>query len=261
MTLRAVQLSRVSVPVVPVVLVVCFFVQTAFVYFDFPSRASARELSDDAKVGLALWRKHNCQVCHQIHGFGGFLGPDLTNIVARRPSEDWSDVLTRGRKQMPAFEFDEKEQAAIVAFLTDLNETGTSIPRFATVRPGTDANYMVERYATATGEVVEAAVLRGEREMRENGCNSCHVAFGVGVQGSPDLTISLSLWSPAYIRRILLESKGNMPAHDFLTSAQLDDMLACMRWMNRNREALGRFHSTLDNGQTFSWKAVPWFEY
>ncbi len=52
-----------------------------------------------------------------------------------------------------------------------------------------------------------------------------------------------------------------MPAYDFLTDVQLDDMLACLRWMNRNREALGRFHSTLDNGQTFAWKAVPWFEY
>ena len=106
MSLRAVRLSRASILLL---LVVCFFGQTALVYLDYPPRAAARELSDDAKVGLALWRKHNCQACHQIHGFGGFIGPDLTNVVGRRPEEDWSDVLTRGRKQMPAFEFDEQE--------------------------------------------------------------------------------------------------------------------------------------------------------
>ncbi|MCH7870146.1 MAG: c-type cytochrome, partial [Planctomycetes bacterium] len=45
-----------------------------------------------AKSGLAIWRENNCQACHQIYGYGGFLGPDLTNLMDRRPDEDWKYI-------------------------------------------------------------------------------------------------------------------------------------------------------------------------
>lgn len=242
-------------------LVACFFVQTGFAYLDYPRTVPKRRLSAPAKEGLALWRKNNCQACHQIHGFGGFLGPDLTNIVARRPHEDWTDVLTRGRKQMPAFEFEEQQRIAIVAFLAEIDETGTSVPHFTGLKEGVDANYLVRNFLHAANRAVDEAVPRGEEQIHKNGCNACHRPFAVGTQGAPDLSLSLSLRSPEYIRAILLESKGSMPAYDFLTQQQLGDILACLTWMNANRRELGLFYSKKQKGDTFHWATVPWFEY
>lgn len=244
-----------------VILAACFFLQTAFVYLDFPRRASAQEFTPPAKRGVALWRKHNCQACHQIHGFGGFLGPDLTNVMGHRPDEDWSYVFTRGRKQMPAFDFNEDEQGALIAFLTEIDKTGTGFPRFTTARADTPANELVRHYLSAKNGTVDEAVIRGEREIAENGCNACHVPFDVGTQRSSDLTLSMALYSPEAVRRILIDGKGSMPSQDYLTEAQIDDMIACLEWMRKNRQALGRFYSKEQNGEAASWKALPWFEY
>ncbi len=247
--------------VVYLVAVVCFFVQAGFVYLDYPRGALGARLSAQAKGGLALWRKNNCQACHQIYGYGGFLGPDLTNVMSRRPLEDWTDVLTRGRKQMPAFHFDQQQRAAIIAFLTEMNDTGTSIPHFAKLREDAEFDFLVSNYLRGTKGTADEAVLRGERQIRENGCNKCHWAFGVGIQGSPDLTLALSHRSPEYVRTILRDSKEAMPSYEFLTDDQVGDILACMAWMNLNRRELGLFSSDKENGDTFHWSALPWFEY
>lgn len=241
--------------------VVCFFVQTGFVYLDYPRERSAQEFSEEAKRGLTLWRKNNCQACHQIYGYGGFLGPDLTNVVARRPIEDWTDILTLGRKQMPAFDFDEEERTAILSFLGEINETGTSIPHFATLRDGVDRDRLVENYLRETKRTADESVLRGEEQIRESACTQCHPPFAVGIQGAPDLTLAASRRSPEYNRMVILESKGAMPSHDFLTDEQLDDILACLSWMNANRRELGLFYSNNENGRSFNWSSLPWFEY
>ena len=241
--------------------VACFFLQTGFVYLDYPGGPTGPALSPQASEGLALWRQNNCQVCHQIHGFGGFLGPDLTNITARRPLEDWTDILTRGRKQMPAFDFDSEQRAAIMAFLAAMNQTGTSIPRFTTLRGGIDPGFLIRNYLTATGGTADDAVLRGEELIRDNACAKCHPPFDVGIQGAPDLTLASARRSPSYMRSVILESKGAMPSHEYLTAEEVDDMIACMEWMGRNREPMGRFYSKLENGEKPSWSTLPWFEY
>ena len=243
------------------VLATGFLFQTVFVYSDWPRPDAPQELSPLAKSGLDLWRENNCQACHQIYGYGGFLGPDLTNVMARRPYEDWTDILTLGRKQMPAFDFDEAQRGAIVTFLTEIDRTGTSLPSFTTLKEDAHLNRLVRHYLTATGATADQAVLRGEDLIHENGCQSCHPPFAVGIQGSPDMTLALSVRSPDYIRTILEESMGAMPAYDFLTDAQIDDMLAWLAWTNENRRALGLFHSNKENGDSFRWAAVPWFEY
>ena len=76
-------------------LVLVFFVQTWFVYSDEAGRATPA-LSAEAARGRELWHEHNCQSCHQIHGFGGFLGPDLTNATLRLTDARLEAVLTGG---------------------------------------------------------------------------------------------------------------------------------------------------------------------
>ena len=239
----------------------CFFLQTGFVYLNYPRDGVGPKLSQAGKHGLEIWRRNNCQACHQIYGYGGFLGPDLTNIMVRRPYEDWTDILTRGRKQMPAFELDEDECEAIVAFLTETSSTGIGVPSFTKLKEGIDANTLVAKYVEETKIEIDDAVLRGERQIRENACNMCHRPFAVGRAGSPDLTLALSVRSAEYCRDAVLNSRGSMPAYDFLTPGQIDDIMACLSWMNRNRRELGVFYSVGENGNVFNWAAVPWFEY
>ena len=77
------------------VLVLCFLVQSVLVYTDHVDL----ELSAKAIEGRRLYHESACQVCHQLWGQGGFLGPDLTNAASRvdetRLASDrweWSDA-------------------------------------------------------------------------------------------------------------------------------------------------------------------------
>lgn len=83
-------------------LVLCFGVQSFLVYTDDTGR-KREPLDPLAQKGRVVWQKNNCQSCHQIHGFGGYLGPDLTNAVPGISREVLEAFLRTGPKQMPSF--------------------------------------------------------------------------------------------------------------------------------------------------------------
>lgn len=249
-------------PALFLALAACFFVHSYFVYSDFPANGISKfRLSEEAVRGLNLWRKHNCQACHQIYGFGGFLGPDLTNVLGRRPDEDWTEILTTGRKQMPAFGFTEKEQGSLLSFLAEIGATGRSIPAFTRLEGRVDDNSLVENYVKAGRITVEKAVLQGEAILRRNRCHTCHRTFREGNKRAPDLSRALALRSPAYIRKILRESRGSMPSFNYLTAPDIGKILSYLEWLRQHRREIGLFYSTNHNGDEFSWAALPWFEY
>lgn len=105
-------------------LVGAFGAQTAWVYLD-PSDASA--VDDQVVEGIRLWHAGDCQACHQIYGYGGFLGPDLTN-AATRYGEGLEQVLgsflVAGPGAMPTYDFDAEEVAALGAWLRHIDATG-----------------------------------------------------------------------------------------------------------------------------------------
>lgn len=76
--------------------------------------------------GQQLWQRHNCFSCHQLYGLGGYLGPDLTNVYSEKgKGKDYiKSFLNSGVKTMPRFNFSEKEKAAIVSFLKEVDATG-----------------------------------------------------------------------------------------------------------------------------------------
>ena len=76
-------------------LVCAFVAQTWLVYADPAGKRTP--LSPLAARGRALWHRRNCQSCHQIYGFGGFLGPDLTNAVLGGTSLGSATQLLRAR--------------------------------------------------------------------------------------------------------------------------------------------------------------------
>ena len=91
-----------------------FSFQSWLVYSDPTGRIDA--LSPEAAAGRTLWMQNGCQTCHQLHGFGGFLGPDLTNAAQHLTRARLDSVLTIGAGQMPAFGFSGSERAALSAF-------------------------------------------------------------------------------------------------------------------------------------------------
>ncbi len=65
--------------------VIGFILQTFLIYSD-STGYKKNPLSINAIKGKQIWLQNNCQTCHQIYGFGGFLGPDLTNRGKDYPS-------------------------------------------------------------------------------------------------------------------------------------------------------------------------------
>ena len=52
-----------------------------------------------------------------------------------------------------------------------------------------------------------------------------------------------------------------MPEFEYLTGDKVEDILSYVAWINQNRRPLGLYYSKKENGETFSWSHVPWFEY
>ena len=106
------------------VLVTAFLGQTAWVYLD-PSEA--RAVDEDVVEGIRLWHEHDCQACHQIYGYGGFLGPDLTNAASRYGEglEPFlGAMLLAGPGGMPSYDLEQHEVAALGAWLRHIDATG-----------------------------------------------------------------------------------------------------------------------------------------
>lgn len=81
--------------------------------------------------GKLIYQKYNCQSCHQIYGLGGYLGPDLTNVIsAEGKGENLVRIMvSEGVRQMPSFELDQDEMDALIAFLKNVDSSGVSDPR------------------------------------------------------------------------------------------------------------------------------------
>lgn len=83
-------------------------------------------MSEQAIHGEELYQEHNCTACHQFYGLGGYLGPDLTNVISAqyKGPEYVKAFLNSGVKSMPKFNFTEKEKDALAQFLTEVDQTG-----------------------------------------------------------------------------------------------------------------------------------------
>ena len=169
-------------------LVAAFAVQTALVYTD-DTASSFEILGEEALRGRQLWHEYNCQTCHQIHGFGGFLGPDLTNAAKRLTDERLQEVLTVGTAQMPAFHFDEDQVLDLAAFLDELSVMGIGVPRAVRPMEAGEVLAVVEQCLAeaAPGE----AVVRGtsaSRNWRKN-ARSSSVLWAPGSFSTESLTL------------------------------------------------------------------------
>lgn len=88
-------------------------------------------IKKQAAAGKDVWQKHNCHTCHQLYGLGGYLGPDLTNVIAKPGYSDvfLKAIISNGISRMPAFDLTNQEMEDLLVFLQEMNETGTANPQ------------------------------------------------------------------------------------------------------------------------------------
>jgi nitric oxide reductase subunit C len=238
-------------------LVAAFGTQTLLVYED-DTPLAAPPLDELALRGRAIWHASNCHTCHQLYGFGGFLGPDLTNAAGRLTRHRLDEILTVGSGQMPAFHFSANDIDALQAFLFAMHETGVgqarrSAPR---VQLGDVENALDEQ--TAEGSLTDAAA--SGRELFTARCTSCHRLFQATPLGpfmAPDLSDVFGRLGEPEVRQVVTEGRperGMTPPP--LAAEEVDRVIAFLRWLNEHRDDLaGRL------GLADAVESVPWFEF
>lgn len=118
-----------------------FLVYSFFVFTSGTDRHNGAELmTEDAQEGKLAFQKYNCTACHQLYGLGGYMGPDLTNVISRQGAGELyvRAFLKGGTQRMPNFHMTEAEITQLVAYLKYVDRTGVSpVKKFETNLDGT----------------------------------------------------------------------------------------------------------------------------
>lgn len=246
------------------VLLCAFCIQTFLVYLDETGRKSP-PLSPLAREGQNIWLANNCQACHQVYGFGGFLGPDLTNAAKRVQPQRFQKILSEGSAQMPAYHFSEKDQQAIVQFLQELDRTGQGMPMVFAAKKHDDpvqAFFVTCDQVFAdkpTGEEFE----KGKKLVRDYACLTCHLPNTTSAFRAPDLTQIVGERSPEEIAKVLVEGRPNLGMPSFQFGEE--DRRSIYTFLSRLYEQRGRLREVYrgeeDLGANEILKQLPWFEY
>lgn len=242
---------------------VCAYIGLSLVaYTDYGGPSSNSRLTKSERAGLEVWRKNNCQVCHQIYGFGGFIGPDLTNVIDHRHADsDFFPILTKGYKKMPALNLSEEDCVNVIAFLHAVNRTGRSQPRMnlgeRLVDPKLHWKSLMEQ---SDLQDKNPAVVRGGEIVTNFSCGSCHVPFMQGAHRAPDLTAAAFDRSPQRIFSTLRKSQGVMPEFE-CTEQEASDISAFLEWFADHRSELVENNERMLARKGFSWRDLQWWEY
>lgn len=236
-------------------LVSAFVLQTWLVYTDDIGRsgANAEPLNALALEGRGIWHEKNCQTCHQIYGFGGFLGPDLTNAAKRVTRQRLDEVLTKGTGQMPAFDLSPKQIDAIAAWLEALDKTGVGQAR--AVSTASDPAAMFHEFMGAGKLPSDAA--RGA-QIYTGRCSACHAMLRDSVMGTakvPDLSTVFTRLKREDAAKVITEGRvGTLMTGQGLSAEQLSDVLAFLEWLGANRQLVA---DKLGSGAG----GLPWWEF
>ncbi|MDP2385758.1 MAG: cytochrome c [Bacteroidota bacterium] len=81
-----------------------------------------------ASDGQLVWQYYNCQSCHQLYNLGGYLGPDLTNVISNpdKGEKVIRAMVKSGTKQMPAFTLSDNEMDLLVEYLKSTDASGSA---------------------------------------------------------------------------------------------------------------------------------------
>lgn len=237
-------------------LVGAFCGQTALVYLD-DTADERQQLSEIASRGRRIWHQRNCQVCHQVYGFGGFLGPDLTNAAPRLTRQRLDEILTAGNAQMPAFHLRPDEIDGIEAYLRELDKTGVGVAREGT--PLEPAKVMAAILAHSSAHAPPGPAVAGLTTFRAH-CTNCHVPFqatALGFHTAPDLTTVVERLDDAGIRKTILEGRPTRGMQSWnLPPVAVDELVAFLHWLHTDRAAIAVQLPGVDRPQ-----GLPWWEF
>lgn len=118
------------------VLLLAFVCNTFYIYLT-PVKVDKDRLSREASNGKLIYQSYNCQSCHQFYGLGGYLGPDLTNVMSSQgKGEPWvRAMLTNGGRQMPKYSLTTQESDYLIAFLREMDLRGNGRPDAFRISP------------------------------------------------------------------------------------------------------------------------------
>lgn len=241
-------------------LVAAFVFQTWLVYAD---RIGYRTppLSVEAARGQEVWHDNNCQSCHQLYGFGGFLGPDLTNAAGTLTEARLQLILTEGAGLMPAFHLDEQDRAAVLQFLIEMDKTGVSQPRLQAPVPTDELLDHLVTKVTERGDPLTDAEQTGLRVMRREKCVACHLPNLSSPVRAPDLTKAIEKHGSDKVLAILAEGVPGttMPKFAFPPSER-EGVVALLRWLSAHADAAERVFEVTRPGAGAA-RSIPWFEF
>lgn len=82
-------------------------------------RAGVTTTSGEVYQGLQLFSSKGCVTCHQINGWGGYRGPNLSNVANRYTPDQLTYIILNGRGNMPSYgnNLTPAEMKSILAFL------------------------------------------------------------------------------------------------------------------------------------------------
>jgi nitric oxide reductase subunit C len=198
--------------------VASFFLFGVVVYRDNPAGDPGAffELSSAATAGLQQWRQHNCVVCHQLYGFGGYLGPDLTHVASRVDEDQFLQILRAGTGPMPRIPITEDAARSLYRFLLEMDHSGQG--------------HMPTDGQPPTWDEVFSSLntpAPGIELFTRLECGRCHQPFRLGQLAAPDLTLAWGRMSALEIDGLLRRGRGNMPFYglDNPRSQALRDLL------------------------------------
>lgn len=242
-------------------LVLAFVTQTVFVYAD---SSQTTPFEGQALEGRQIWFANNCQACHQLYGFGGFLGPDLTNAASRINQNQLEDRLSMGKGLMPRFDLSPDEVDSLWVFLEEMDLTGIGQarnPSLNTAHVSDDATTSPE--VVALGQIIDESgnelVSEGFDIYNSGTCTACHVLFGKSVFGAPDLTLTGNRLESNEILQVIEHGKPPLMPATGLSSDQRMSVEAFISFISVHRDdALDRVD---DESWISFWLSVPWWEF
>ncbi len=245
------------------VLVSAFVLQSALVYRDEPTG----RLDEAGARGRVLWHQYGCQVCHQLYGQGGFLGPDLTNAYSRVDSMRIRTLLTVGSGQMPPFHLRDGQIDDIRAFLQGMDRPSLGEGQLRMGRADS-AVAPWGRFESAVAPLLDSSMFDTAREgwkaFRSRACIACHLPLAAAPNGPPDLSHAAARLTADELHDVLTNgrpTKGMPPPVPAFTDTELENVIAFFSWLDRNRAAVDDRMRSIGPTQAFRWRDVPWWEY
>ncbi|MCX6297439.1 MAG: cytochrome c [Bacteroidetes bacterium] len=120
-------MSRKTKQIIFFALLSQFLIYSLFVYKSIPIN-NVGTLSVNSQKGKLIFQKYNCIACHQLYGLGGYMGPDLTNVMnTKGKGKDYVRAfITSGTAKMPNFHIPQEEIELLVSYLEDVSKSGVS---------------------------------------------------------------------------------------------------------------------------------------